>query len=178
MKILMHTCCGPCAVYPLETLLSENYNVSGYFYNNNIHPWTEYKSRLDAAKKLYDYLNIDFFIEDDYDLEGFLSNVAQHPSNRCNYCYANRLEKTAIYAKNHQFDAFTTSLLVSPYQKHELIKTIGEKIAEKYNIQFFYRDFRQGYWQGRKKAKELGLYMQKYCGCIYSEKERYLNNKK
>ncbi|MEZ0536285.1 epoxyqueuosine reductase QueH [Caldicellulosiruptoraceae bacterium PP1] len=175
MKILMHTCCGPCAVYPLEVINSENHDVCGYFYNNNIHPWTEYKSRLDAAKKLYDYLNIDFFIEDDYDIEGFLSNVALNPKNRCNYCYANRLEKTAIYAKNNGFDAFTTSLLVSPYQKHELIKTIGERIAEKYNIRFFYRDFRPGYWQGRKKAKELGLYMQKYCGCIYSEKERYLN---
>jgi len=173
MNILMHTCCGPCAVYPLESLKNEGHELVGLFFNHNIHPWTEYSNRLEAAKHLYEKENIRLIVLDEYLLEEFIRNVAFHENERCVYCYSSRLEKTAQMAKNEGFDAFTTSLLVSPYQKHDLIYDIGNQIAEKYHIKFFYKDFREGYRTGRQKARELGLYMQKYCGCVYSEKERY-----
>ena len=98
----------------------------------------------------------------------------QDLENRCgNYCYPVRLAKTAKYAKEHGYDAFSTTLLVSPYQKHELICEIAEKIAKQYDIPFLYRDFRVGFREGQAKAREIGLYMQKYCGCIFSEEDRY-----
>lgn len=94
--------------------------------------------------------------------------------NRCtNYCYRVRLEQTAKYAKENGYDAFSTTLLVSIYQNHDEIKKIGEELANIYGIKFLYRDFRVGFRQGQAKARELGLYMQKYCGCIFSEESRY-----
>ena len=93
---------------------------------------------------------------------------------RCqDYCYPVRLEQTAKYAKENGFDTISTSLLVSPYQKHEILANIAEQIAKKYDLQFLYRDFRVGFREGQAKARELGLYMQKYCGCIFSEEDRY-----
>ena len=100
--------------------------------------------------------------------------VADDIPNRCvNYCYRARIAQTAKYAREHGFDAFTTTLLVSPYQKHEELKRVCEEMAEMTGVKFLYRDFRVGFREGQKKARELGLYMQKYCGCIFSEEERY-----
>lgn len=93
--------------------------------------------------------------------------------NRCGYCYLCRLEKTAKYAKENGFDAFSTTLLISPYQDHELLKKTGDMLSKKYGIEFLYKDFRPGFRYGQNKARELGLYMQKYCGCVFSEEERY-----
>lgn len=95
---------------------------------------------------------------------------------RCqDYCYPVRLEQTAKYAKENGFDTISTTLLVSPYQKHDVIHSLGEKIAKEYGLEFLYRDFRVGFREGQAKARSLGLYMQKYCGCIFSEESRYNN---
>ena len=102
--------------------------------------------------------------------------IIEFLENRCSkYCYRVRLEQTAKYAKENGYDTITTTLLVSPYQKHEVFKAQAEEIAKKYGLNFLYRDFRVGFREGQAKARELGLYMQKYCGCVFSEEDRYYN---
>ncbi len=112
----------------------------------------------------------------DYDMENYLRGALASP-DRCEFCYSLRLTEAAKTARQFGFDAFTTSLLISPYQKHELLARTGEKIANEYGIKFYYEDFREGYRESRELARALELYMQKYCGCIFSEKERYYKQK-
>ena len=107
----------------------------------------------------------------------FCKNVVDDLENRCvKYCYRVRFEQTARYAKEHGYDTFSTTLLISPYQNHNALKKIGEEMAEKYGLNFLYRDFRPGFREGQAEARELGLYMQKYCGCVFSEEMRYNNH--
>ncbi|MEG2351563.1 MAG: epoxyqueuosine reductase QueH [Bacilli bacterium] len=106
-------------------------------------------------------------------IQNDFNKVINNVENRCGFCYLMRLEKAAKYAKENGFDAFSTTLLISPYQNHELLKNTALIIEKKYGIKFLYRDFRPGFRQGQNKAREIGLYMQKYCGCIFSEEERY-----
>ncbi len=177
MKLLMHTCCAPCSVYCIDSLRNEKIEPTVYWYNPNIHPYTEYKARRNCLKEYTSSINVQAIFEDEYGLKDFCQNVIGNLENRCtSYCYVVRLEQTAKYAKEHGFDTITTTLLVSPYQKHDEIKKIGEKIAQKYGLDFLYRDFRVGFREGQAKARELGLYMQKYCGCIFSEESSFLTN--
>ena len=173
MRVLLHTCCGPCALYPLAALRSEGLDVTGFFYNHNIHPYQEFARRRDAAQQMADLEGMPLIVRDEYRLEEFLANVAAEPDTRCGYCYASRLDAVAAAAKEGGFDAFTSSLFYSRYQNHELMRTKAEVASEKLEIPFLYRDFRPGWKEGIRRSKELGLYRQQYCGCIYSEKERY-----
>lgn len=166
-------CCGPCAVYPVDKFKGEGIDVHGLFFNPNIHPYTEYEKRLEGAKQLADDRNVPLIVIDEYKLEEFLRAAAFRENVRCQMCYAMRLERAASVAKKGGFDAFTTTLLISPHQKHELIKKIGEAAGEKYGVKFHYCDLRPGFKEGREAGRELRLYMQQYCGCIYSEAERY-----
>lgn len=179
MKLLMHTCCAPCSVYCIDTLRNQNIEPTVYWYNPNIHPYTEYKARRDCLKEYTKSINVQAIFEDDYGLRKFCENTINDLENRCTkYCYKDRLEKTCVYAKQNGYDTFTSTLFVSPYQKHEKLKEICENLAKQYDIDFLYIDFRNGFREGQKKARELGLYMQKYCGCIFSEEDRYLHIKK
>ena len=174
MKLLMHTCCAPCSVYCIDTLRKEGIEPTLYWYNPNIHPYMEYKARRDCLKEYAKQIEVKAIFEEDYGLDAFCKNVVNNLENRCTaYCYPVRLEQTAKYAKENGYDAITTTLLVSPYQKHEELKAVSQHMAEKYGLEFIYRDFRKGFREGQAKARELGLYMQKYCGCIFSEEERY-----
>ena len=174
MKLLMHTCCAPCSVYCIDSLRSEGIEPTVYWYNPNIHPYMEYKARRDCLKEYTQSIGVQAIFEEEYGLDEFCKNVIRNLKTRCtNYCYRVRLEQTAKYAKEHGFDTITTTLFVSPYQKHEELKQIAEEIAKKYELNFLYRDFRVGFREGQAKARELGLYMQKYCGCIFSEESRY-----
>ena len=174
MKLLMHTCCAPCSVYCIEKLREEEIEPVLYWYNPNIHPYTEYKLRRDTLKEYAKNINVEAIFEEEYGLKEFCKNVIDNLEERCsNYCYKVRLEKTVKYAKENGYDAFTSTLFVSPYQKHEELKKICEELSRKYDIKFLYRDFRLGFREGQTKARELGLYMQKYCGCIFSEEDRY-----
>ena len=176
MKLLLHTCCAPCSVYCIDSLRGENIEPTVYWYNPNIHPYMEYKARRDCLKEYTKSINVKAIFEEEYGLDKFCKNVVKSLETRCqDYCYPLRLEQTAKYAKENGYDAISTTLLVSPYQKHEIIKELGEKIAKKYGLEFVYRDFRIGFRDGQAKARELGLYMQKYCGCIFSEEDRYSN---
>lgn len=177
MKLLMHMCCGPCAVYPYQVLTGEH-DVTGLFYNPNIHPYTEYKKRMDTAREFADKSGFRLITIDEYNLDEFLRNAAFREGQRCMMCYAERLSRAASVAKKGNFDAFTTTLLVSPFQKHDLVRKLGEEAASRYGVEFLYRDFREGFKEGAAKSKEMGLYRQPYCGCIYSERDRYLAKRK
>lgn len=178
MKLLMHTCCAPCSVYCIDSLRKEGIEPVVYWYNPNIHPYVEYKTRRDTLKEYTKSINVNSIFEEEYGLKNFCKNVIGDLGNRCkNYCYKVRLEQTAKYAKEHGYDTITTTLLVSPYQQHEVLKTQGEKIAQKYSLNFLYRDFRVGFKEGQAKARKLELYMQKYCGCIFSETPANYNSK-
>ena len=175
MKLLMHACCAPCSVYPVDTLRKEGIEPTLYWFNPNIHPYTEYKARRDCLKEYSKLINLQTIFEEDYGLDEFCKNVVDDLDSRCTkYCYPVRLEKTFKFAKENGYDTVTTTLLYSIYQKHDYIKLLCEKYSKEYKIDFLYRDFREGFWEGHNKAKqELNLYMQKYCGCIFSEEERY-----
>lgn len=174
MKLLMHTCCAPCSVYCIDTLRNDGIEPVLYWYNPNIHPYTEYRARRDCLKEYAKSIQVEAIFEEEYGLKEFCKNVINDLQSRCkNYCYKLRLEQTAKYAKENGYDSFTTTLLVSPYQNHELIKQIGEELANKYGLTFIYRDFRVGFREGQNKAREIGLYMQRYCGCVFSEEDRY-----
>ena len=178
MRLLMHICCAPCSVMCIETLRNEGINPAGFWYNPNIHPVTEYKARKNTLIDYAQMIHMKLIVENKYGLREFIDHVHDNYEARCGYCYSCRLEETARYAAVNGFDAITTSLLISPYQKHDIIRLTGEKMAEKYGIEFLYRDFRPCFKEGQEKARELGLYRQKYCGCVFSEEDRYLNRKK
>lgn len=174
MNILLHVCCGPCACYPVEALRSEGVGVTGYWFNHNIHPLTEYRKRLDAARTFAGMVSLDLIVDDEYLLETFLENVSSDPSSRCRYCYRSRLERVARAARERGFSHFSSTLLYSRYQNHEMIRALGEAIAAETGVPFHYADFRPGWHEGIRRSRELGLYRQQYCGCIYSERDRYL----
>lgn len=167
MKLLLHMCCAPCSTYPLSVLKDEGIEPEGLFFNPNIHPLEEHTRRMENVRILSECKGFKVNYFDDFDQTRW-ENYEGPEASRCAMCYGIRLEKAAAYAAEKGFDAFTTSLLVSPYQKHELIKELGERYAAKYDVGFYYRDFRPGFRQGQQQAKELGLYRQKYCGCIKS----------
>ncbi|HOZ54296.1 MAG TPA: epoxyqueuosine reductase QueH [Bacilli bacterium] len=170
MKLLLHICCAPCSIYPIK-ILKKDYDITGFWYNINIHPYIEYKNRLECLKEYANKIGLDMIYKDKYDVKEFINNI--DINDRCTYCYRKRLEETVKYAKDNNYDSFSTTLLVSKYQKHELIKDICEKLAKEYDIKFIYKDFREYFRQGQEEAREEKLYMQKYCGCIFSEAERY-----
>ena len=176
MKLLMHTCCAPCSVYCIDKLREEGIEPTLYWYNPNIHPYTEYKERRDCLREYAKQINVKAIFEDEYGLDDFCKETVKNINSRCvNYCYPVRLKKTFEYAKENGYDTVTTTLLYSIYQKHDFIKTYMEKLSKEYGINFLYRDFREGFWLGHQKAHDMGLYMQKYCGCIFSEEMRYYN---
>ncbi|MCD4804255.1 MAG: epoxyqueuosine reductase QueH [Desulfobacterales bacterium] len=174
MKILLHICCAPCSIYPVKTLRNDGYNVMGFFYRHNIHPYTECLKRQENLEHYANIINLKVIYQEGYDLEGFLQNTVFRESNRCLYCYHDRLRSTALTAKHGKFDCFSSTLLYSKFQKHNIIKSIGESIGKSVGIPFYYQDFRSGWKEGIEESKRLELYRQQYCGCIYSEKERYI----
>ena len=180
MKLLLHTCCAPCSVYCIKSLRQEGIEPTVFWFNPNIHPYTEYKARRDTLRQYTSSIGVQAIFEENYGLREFCKNVVDDLNNRCvKYCYRIRLEQTAKYAKENGYDTFSTTLLISPYQNHEALKKIGEEMAEKYGLEFLYRDFRPGFRQGQAEAREIGLYMQKYCGCIFSEESsKYAHIKK
>lgn len=145
----------------------------GYWYNPNIHPVTEFYKRLETLKKFNDDNSIKTIIDEDYGLLQFVRDAAFRESERCRFCYQMRIEKAAQIAKKGNFDAFTTTLMYSKWQDHDLMREFCEIAAKKYKIPFHYEDYREGWQEGIDRSKEMGMYRQQYCGCIYSEEERY-----
>lgn len=173
MKLLLHCCCAPCSVGCIEMLRDEGIAPTAYWYNPTIHPYQEYKARRDCLIQYAADTGLPLLIDEDYGLRPFVRAVAGDIDNRCRYCYACRMERTAFTAAQNGCDCFSTTLLISPYQDHELIVSIAAAAAKKYGVEFLYRDFRPMFREGHTQARERGCYMQKYCGCIFSEEDRY-----
>lgn len=188
MKILMHMCCAPCSCYPTEKLREEGFEPAGFFFNPNIHPYQEWRKRLRAAREFSEKVNIKLFAENHYGLRDFLSKVSNVVEgidseetfkfsdgwhNRCKICYSWRLSETAKFAAENNFEIFTSTLFYSIHQNHDLMKKIAEHFAKVYGVQFYYEDFRAGWQRGIDLSLELELYRQNYCGCIFSEEERF-----
>jgi predicted adenine nucleotide alpha hydrolase (AANH) superfamily ATPase len=173
MKVLLHVCCANCAIYPVKMMREKGLDVMGFFYRHNIHPYTECLRRQEALQSYAEQINLKVIYQEGYDLEGFIQNVVYREAERCNYCYHDRMRSTALLARHGKFDYFSTTLLYSKHQKHDLIRSMGESIGKSAGIEFLYQDFREGWKEGIECSKQVGLYRQQYCGCIYSEKERY-----
>ena len=178
LKLLLHICCAPCSIYPLKQLRRDGHEVSGLFYNPNIHPYLEYARRLQTLKDYADRQDLRVIWPEGYEMEAFLRSVAFREADRCLHCYRLRLSVTARTAKRSEYDGFSTTLLYSRFQKHEMIKEIGESLGREFGVPFYYQDFREGWKEGIQISKELGMYRQPYCGCIYSEKERYCDDRR
>jgi hypothetical protein len=174
-KVLIHSCCAHCAAYTAEHWRQQGYEVSALWYNPNIHPYTEHQHRLEAMQTLAQEINVPLIVTTGYDIIDYFRQVVGHESQRCRYCFRLRLSKTAETAKEKGFDAFTTTLLISPHQKHDLLKEIGNELAGERGIDFLYADLRKRYSDSRRMTKPLNLHRQQYCGCVYSEWERYAN---
>ncbi|WP_298273463.1 epoxyqueuosine reductase QueH [Geobacter sp.] len=173
MKLLLHICCAPCAIYPVGQLRDQGMAVTGFWYNHNIHPYQEYRRRLDTVREYAAAVELDIVYRDEYRLEEFLGSVAQDPARRCLYCYFSRLDAVAAAAAELGYEAFSSALLYSRYQRHDDIVAGAERAAARHGVTFHYDDYRRGWQEGIRISKEMGLYRQQYCGCIYSEKDRY-----
>ena len=206
MNILLHICCSNCSLYPVRILRSEKHYIAGFWFNPNIHPHEEYNLRIESLKRLAGEWKFEVSYVEGYAPEEYFrmfKTFSPHftkggqggifdfgkltetrfpysvpPSpERCRYCYQLRLEKTAEHAQKEGFDAFSTTLLISPYQDFAHIVSVGKELADKYNVQFHLRDYRPHFREAMALAKELGLYRQKYCGCIFSRDEKAIKNK-
>lgn len=176
MNLLLHMCCGPCSCYPVKVLREQGIEPTGYFFNPNIHPYKEWDMRLKAAEEFAARSEMKIITDKHYMLRDFLRRALaaeQVENGRCRMCYTWRLEETARYAAENGFDAFTSTLFYSIYQQHELMKETAEHFAKVYGVKFHYEDFRPGWQEGIDMSVEMGLYRQPYCGCIFSEEERY-----
>lgn len=177
-QTLLHTCCAPCSITCIDTLRADGIEPVSYWNNPNIHPWVEYRTRRDTLAAYARSVGVRLIIDGDYGIRPFTAAVAGDPDHRCGWCYAARLGAAAEYAAGHGFSSFTSTLLVSPYQNRELLLSTGFAMAERYGVEFLPYDFRPRFREGQDRAQELGLYMQKYCGCIYSEEDRYRGKKR
>jgi len=173
MNILLHICCAPCLIYPIEALRKSGHKIAGVFYNPNIHPYPEYLKRKEEVEKYSKEasLNVTY---GEYDIEEFFKCIVGSESfkNRCPVCWWHRMKRTAQLVRENGFDAFTTTLLGSPYQEHKTLKNICEENAKESGAKFYYEDFRIGFKKAHNKARAKGIYCQNYCGCLFSEKER------
>jgi predicted adenine nucleotide alpha hydrolase (AANH) superfamily ATPase len=172
-KILLHVCCAPCAIGAFEALQKEGFEVVGCFSNPNIHPLIEFRRRLKAVKVLRDRLGLDIRCDEDYGLREFLRAVAGREDDRCPVCYSLRLDAACARAKELGIPAVTTTLFASRHQDHDFIAQAGKDAAKAHGVGFVARDFRPGGEEAREKARSMKLYMQQYCGCVFSEYERY-----
>lgn len=172
-KVLLHICCGPCSITTVQTLQDMGYEVTGLFYNPNIHPLMEYARRRDGCLEVAEKLGFKVIIKDEeYHPQTWFRSVSYREDNRCFHCYADRMERVASIAKRGGFSYFTTTLLYSKFQKHDDIASLGRDM-ENTKTRFLYHDFREGWKSGIDQSKEWGIYRQQYCGCLYSENERY-----
>ena len=175
-RLLLHICCGPCAITVTQGLLRQGFDVTGLYYNPNIHPLTEYLKRREALVEASARLGVKVIYKDgDYNPSVYLQRTAFREPNRCFHCYHLRLKRAHSIAKRGGFDCFSTTLLYSKMQKHEQIRDLGRDLAAGSKTAFHYQDFRDTWKDGILLSKEWGLYRQQYCGCIYSEYERYKN---
>lgn len=170
MRLLLHICCAPCGIAPFKKAAEEGFSqIAGFFYNPNIHPMSEYANRRASVEIFCKQADIEVLYPE-YNPEDFFSAIGNNiqPVTRCKSCWGLRLKETALVAQRINFDYFSTTLLISPYQDHESLKAQGAAISKEIGVNFYYHDFRPLFRESQKQAKALELYRQKYCGCEYS----------
>jgi epoxyqueuosine reductase len=177
MDLLLHMCCGPCSTYSSKRFRELGFTLTGYFDNPNIHPYQEFQRRLETLEQFCMLEAIPLHVSKQYNLESYLREIMAELENRCGQCYRIRLEATARKAAEQGISHFSTTLAVSPYQNHDLLQAEGLKAGQKYGVSFVYEDLRPGFRESAEMSRALGLYRQPYCGCIFSEKERYYKEK-
>jgi len=173
MRILLHICCGACAIGPYRDLTAEGHEVVGLFYNTNIHPLIEFRRRLKSVKQLQEHLPVPIVFVEDYGLREWLEGVDWRGRERCADCYRLRLRHAAVEARERGIGAISTTLLTSAHQHHEMIRGIGAECAEAEGVEFVHRDWRPLAESNHEEAARLRLYLQQYCGCVFSECERF-----
>lgn len=178
MALLLHVCCAPCLLYPAQVFADRQQSFTCYFFNPNIHPFKEFKTRLNTFVSLMEKRNYPYLIDRDYGLRSFLRSVVFQEQRRCFICYRTRLDKTFQLAASSGFTSVSTTLLYSKHQNHQQLIRQSEQLSQQYEVNFAYHDFRVGWQQGIDESISLGLYRQPYCGCIFSEQERYDNRLK
>ncbi len=182
-KILLHACCAPCSTHVIK-LLSNYFDITIFYSNDNIYPKSEYDKRLDEiirfTSDISDSIKV---IYDEYNDKDYYDAINGHEldgerSIRCYKCYNLRMEKTAKKAKELGYEYFSTTLSISPHKNSDWINEIGYKLEEKYNVKYLYSNFKkeEGYKESIEMSKEYNLYRQDYCGCEYSLKERKAND--
>ncbi len=174
MKLLLHTCCAPCSIMCIDTLRNEGIEPELYWYNPNIHPATEYKLRKNTLVEYAKTVDIKLIANNEYGLRRFMREIGTDFNGRCKFCYNMRFEETARYAAENGYTHFSSTLFISPYQNHTLMLDTANEAANRYGVEFLHRDFRPYFNEGQERARALNLYMQKYCGCIFSEEDRYI----
>jgi len=172
-RLLLHACCGPCLIEPLDALARQAEHVTIVYANSNIHPAEEYERRRDTLRVYAEEAGVDV-VELPYDPIAWFDAVAplaNAGAARCRACYRLRLAEAARYAADHGYDAIATTLTVSPYQDPDAIRAEGEHAAAEAGISYVHRDFRERYPDATRRSRELGMYRQNYCGCVLSEAE-------
>ncbi|MBQ9278037.1 MAG: epoxyqueuosine reductase QueH [Lachnospiraceae bacterium] len=179
-RLLLHACCAPCSSYVLE-YLENKYDITVFYYNPNITEMAEYKKRVSEITRFIDeapFAKNVKLLEGKYEPELFFEmakGLESEPERgkRCYKCYELRMEETARYAKEKEFDLFTTTLSISPHKNADWLNEIGNRLSEKYEIDYLYSNFKKnnGYSRSIQLSKEYNLYRQNYCGCIYSKEE-------
>ncbi len=172
-SLLLHTCCAPCATFCFDYWKLEDMSITSFWYNPNIHPFTEHRQRLQTLEGFCVSIGVPLMVADDYDIVSYFRQVSGQERDRCRHCFRMRLTMTARIARVKGYTAFSTTLLISPYQNQQLLRETGLDVAAREGIEFLYRDLTPGFGKSVQMSKELGLYRQKYCGCLYSEWERY-----
>jgi epoxyqueuosine reductase len=171
--LLLHICCGPCSTASIEQLRQHGFDVTGFWYNPNVHPLSEHELRRQCVSDYAPVVNLPMIEWPGYDMPAYFRAVAGHEDSteRCAICYRLRLARAAQVAQERGFDAFTTTLLISPYQQQSLIRQIGEEQGQLHHMEFYFENLRRGWKDRGQLSRDHGLYQQKYCGCLYSEWE-------
>jgi predicted adenine nucleotide alpha hydrolase (AANH) superfamily ATPase len=176
-SVLIHCCCAHCTAYTVKYWQEQGYNVSALWYNPNIHPYMEHQNRLEAVKTLAVNMNFNLIVVEGYDFVEYFRRVVGYEAERCQLCFDLRLKKTIEVSIEKGINSFTSTLLISPHQKHEVLIDVGNKLALEKGVDFLYADLRKRYSDSRHITKPMELYRQQYCGCLYSEWERYTDKK-
>ena len=172
-RLLLHICCGPCATYSVQRLREVGFDLTGYWHNPNIHPFSEHERRRESLLAFAQAVALPVIESEGYEVVEFLRGVAgrERRGERCAICYELRLAATARAARAGGYDAISTTLLISPYQDQALIRAIGERVAAEAGVEFYFENLRRGWAERGRLARQYDLYQQRYCGCLYSEWE-------
>lgn len=175
--LLLHCCCGPCSLYSTKRLLEAGRRPTLFYANPNIHPYREYEARRAGLETVARLRGLPLLCEPAYEPEEYFRRVSHHEEERCRHCYELRLGRAAAKAVELGLPAFSTTLLISPYQDRDLLVATGRRLAAEHGLEFLAADWRTDFRAGQNEAKELGIYRQQYCGCLFSEKERFYRPK-